>query len=428
MMNTITTLLQCALGLSLLLLAAAALHPRWYKRFAAILPIGRLARSASAVLFLVAGIVTLVGVAVPFAAFFGACLALLSSLLLSARALYTRHALWTLPAVMAAASVGIALAQPLGLKVLALPKAAALQFAPVPSRVIKTYDEGLWFEGIAAADDGTLYLSGNRGLNFSRSDYYRAAKGEVIARRPGKDEQVIFRTPTGSTAGVIAIAADGTLYMTSHGDSPAIWRIRANGQGERLAQLPRGAWPNGLDVGPDGKLYSADSALGLIWRIDPATGHSERVIVDKRLLARKFISLAPGANGLHFRGNDLYVTVSDRTTVLKYTLDQRGSFSAPVVVATGIPGDDFAIGHDGSLFIATHPYNTLVHVAPDGERTIIGKEAQHIVGATDAVFGKTASDRDTLYVVTDGGAFTGGPKTRGELVALQPHNQPHNQP
>lgn len=238
-----------------------------------------------------------------------------------------------------------------------------------------------------------------------------------------KDDEVIFHTPVGSTAGVIAIAADGTLYMTSHSDAPGIWHIRADGHGDKIAQLPPGAWPNGLDFGPDGKLYSPDSALGLIWRIDPATGQSEAAIEDKRLLARKFISLAPGANGLHFNGHDLYVTVSDRTNVLKYTLNPTGRFEEPVLVATGIPGDDFAIGHDGSLFITTHPYNTVVHVAPDGSRTIVGKEAQHIVGATDAVFGKTPNDKDTLYVVTDGGAFTGGPKTRGGLIALKPYGE-----
>lgn len=92
------------------------------------------------------------------------------------------------------------------------------------------------------------------------------------------------------------------------------------------------------------------------------------------------------------------------------------------MIARGIPDDDFAIGHDGSLFTTTHPYDTIVRVSPKGQRTLIGRAAQHIIGATDAVFGTSQQDRDTLYVVTDGGAFTGGPKTRGELVALQPYD------
>jgi sugar lactone lactonase YvrE len=170
-------------------------------------------------------------------------------------------------------------------------------------------------------------------------------------------------------------------------------------------------------------LYSADSQLGVIWRIDPKTGRFEEAMRDPALLARPFISLAPGANGLHFKGRDLIVTVSDRTTLLKYAVDEKGKLGKSTVIATGIPGDDFAIGQDGSLFVTTHPYNTLVKISPAGERTIIGKMEQHINGPTDAIFGKSAQDINTLYVVTDGGAFTGGPKTMGELIALEPYSK-----
>ncbi|QUD89576.1 hypothetical protein [Phenylobacterium montanum] len=93
-------------------------------------------------------------------------------------------------------------------------------------------------------------------------------------------------------------------------------------------------------------------------------------------------------------------------------------------MASGIPGDDFAIGRDSSLFLTTHLYNTLVKVGPDGRRSVIVDKRQAIIGARDAVFGATSADRDTLYVVTDGGAFTGGPRTRGQLVALKPY-APH---
>lgn len=71
-------------------------------------------------------------------------------------------------------------------------------------------------------------------------------------------------------------------------------------------------------------------------------------------------------------------------------------------MVSGIPGDDFAIGPEGSLFITTHPYNTVIKVSTRGARTIIARQEQHIVGATDAVFGRGTEDRDTLYVVTDG--------------------------
>jgi sugar lactone lactonase YvrE len=228
-------------------------------------------------------------------------------------------------------------------------------------------------------------------------------------------------THKGFTSGVPVVARDNSIYLTIHGDTSYIWHIDIGGKSLKFARLPKGSWPNGLDIGPDGMLYSPDSSLGVIWRVDPTSGRVGVALRDPALLARPFISLAPGANGLHFKGHNLLVTVSDRTTVQQYLMDAQGHFGPATVIASGIPGDDFDIGKDGSLFITTHPYNTVVRVSPGGERTIVGKMEQHIVGATDAAFGKTGQDRNTLYVVTDGGAFNGGSKTRGELVMLQPY-------
>ncbi len=373
-------------------------------------------------LALLAGLALGLSIAVPILAFFAAVLAALIALGIGAyAALHGDRAIWPAPVGMILACALIAALQPLGLKIMLLPKADPLPYEPVAAFVVKTYDEGVWFESVRAGADGTLFLAANIGLDFSRGDYYRHARGEVIARRPDGSEHILFRTPTGSTAGVFAAAPDGTLYMSSNGATPGIWRITRDGRGEMLAPLPKGAWPNGLEFGPDGALYAPDSALGLIWRIDPRTGHAQIAVKNAALAPRPFIALAPGANGLHFKGREMIVTVSDSAKVLSFAMDGAGRFGAPKVLASGIPGDDFAIGRDGSLFITTHPYNTLVKVAPDGRRSIIGDARQRIIGATDAVFGATDADRDTLYVATDGGAFTGGPRTRGQLVALRPY-------
>jgi sugar lactone lactonase YvrE len=422
-MNIITFAFQVLLCVALVAAAIAAItRARWLAPLADALPSTWMGRIALAVLFSIGAVAVLAGLVVPFAVFFASCIAFVSAIVLALRLVRSKSKpAWPVPALIAIASVTVAVAQPLGLKVLLLPKAEDLPVALSRSNVVKTYDEGLWFEGIAAGNDGTLYLAGNRGIEFSRSDYYHDAQGELIARQPNGKEQVLFKTPRGTTAGVIAVAGDGTLYMTSHGDVPCIWRIDAQGNAQQVTRFSNGAWPNGLDIGPDGMLYTPDSALGVIWRVDPNTGHADVAIRDTALSARPYIALAPGANGLHFKGRDMIVTVSDKTTVLKYPMDDKGSFGKAVVLSTGIPGDDFAIGRDGALFVTTHPYNTVVRVMPDGKRTIIGKSEQHIVGATDAVFGKGEKDRETLYVVTDGGAFTGGPKTRGELIALKPY-------
>lgn len=422
-MQITTLLLQVLLSVSLLLCAfGAAFRPRLAADLVSAFPQRGWGRALSAALFAIAGMAVLAGSQVPFLAFFASVLALVAAVVLAI--LLRRGAprrLWPAPALVGIAAIAVALLQPLGLRVLALPAAADLPFNPSDSEVLNTYDAGLALEGIAAGADGTLYIAGNRGLDFSRADYYAAARGELIARTSDGKERIAFTTPAGTTAGVPAVASDGSVFLTSHGKISTIWRIGARGANQALARFPEGAWPNGLAIGPDGMLYSPDSTLGVIWRVDPASGKFDAAVRDPALLARRFIALAPGANGIAFQGRDLLVTVSDRGTVLRYAMDGQGAFGAAAVVASGIPGDDFAIGRDGALFITTHPYDTLVRVGPDGRSTVIGKGAQHIIGATDAVFGTGAADQQTLYVVTDGGAFTAGPGARGQLIAVHPY-------
>ncbi|MEQ7874918.1 hypothetical protein ABDK56_13050 [Sphingomonas sp. ASV193] len=422
-MMTILTILELVLSILLFFCAASLAFPRISLRgLLGHLPKSAIVRFSSAAFVALAAVLMLAASAIPFLAFFAASLSLAALALLHLVARFATARLGLpIALALAAGSLAVAGLQPLGLKVLLLPKAAALPIQRAPSRTVKVYEAGVWFEGIAAGADGTLFLSANRGLDFSDLKYYRRASGEVIARSPDGSERSIFRTPVGATAGVIAVGPDGALFLTSNGDEPGIWRIGANGDARKITRLPKGAWPNGLDFGPDGMLYTPDSNLARVWRINPKTGAAAIALQDRRLAARPFISLAPGANGLHFSGQDMIVTVSDSTEVIRYRLAKDGTFGPAVVIARGIPGDDFAVGHDGSLFITTHPYNTLVRVTPGGERTIIADAEQNIVGATDAVFGRGAGDRETLYVVTDGGAFTGGPSTRGALVAVQPY-------
>ncbi len=421
-MTSISTVLPAVLGLTCLSLAATiAFRPRIAGALPNSLPSGLWPRLAISLMAATAGAALMAGAAVPFLNFFASSVtALLAIVLLILVLSGPMRRFWLIPALLLVGSFFAGIAQPLGLKVILLPKADTLSYAPVPVTVVKTYDEGVWLESVRAGSDGTLYLSANRDLDFARADYYHSAQGEVIARRPDGSETVLFTTPVGSTAGVVAVALDGTLYVTSNGATSGIWRILPDGTNSLLTSLPRGAWPNGLAFGPEGMLYSADSNLGLIWRIDPASGKSEIATKDPALLARRFVALAPGANGIQFQGRDMIVTVSDATSILRFRMTDTGDFSAPEVVATGIPGDDFAIGKDGSLFVTTHPYNTVVRVAPDGTRTVVADAGDGVTGAVDAVFGTTDADRDTLYVATDGGAFTGGPTTRGALVALQP--------
>ena len=420
-MNMLTLLIQSLVALGFIARAVGKFlaSEKVRAQFAA-LRLGRPARWTLGSLELLGGLAMLAALAQPFLVFFASVFLVLLSfgqLLLQAWRRRTQGA--GAVALLLLGALAAAALQPLGLKVLALPKAEALPLDLVDSaRTVKTYGEGQWFESVKLGPDGTVYLTANMGENYATGDKSRA-RAMVIARAADGHERVFFQLPQGSTAGVIAFDAQGRMFMTGQGTQLGVWRLTPDGKGELFAKLPSGAWPNGITAGPDNKLYVADAALGIIWRIDPDTGAAERAVESDGLRARRFIALAPGGNGLHFFGHDLYVTVSDAARVLKYTVEQDGRFSPPSVFAEGIPGDDFAIDSQGTLYITTHPFNTIVRVTQAGRRTVVATAQQGIVGATDAAFGVLPGDRDTLYVSTDGGAFSGDLKARGTLVALK---------
>lgn len=419
-MTPISQLLSLIVGLAFAARGAGALFGSVRaRRRADALRLGRPARWTLGALELLGGVAMLLAIAQPFLVFFaGAMLVVLSVATLSLHAVRGAMAGTRTAAGLLAATVIAAALQPLGLRVLLLPKAESLPRMPVSSaHLIKTFGEGVWLESVKAAPDGTLYLTANQGEDYATGDKSRV-QARVLARAPDGHERVVFELPKGATAGVICIAADGTLYLTGQGARLGVWRLTPEGRGELFAELPSGAWPNGIAEGPDHQLYVADSALGVIWRVDPATGAVSRAIDSKLLQRRRYVALAPGANGVHFFGRDLYVTVSDAARIVRFELRADGHFGAPSVFAEGIPGDDFAIDGHGALYVTTHPFNTIVRISQDGQRTIIADAGHGIVGATDAVFGTGADHRDTLYVATDGGAFSGDAKARGTLVAL----------
>ncbi|KAK8025363.1 hypothetical protein PG990_003186 [Apiospora arundinis] len=68
--------------------------------------------------------------------------------------------------------------------------------------------------------------------------------------------------------------------------------------------------------------------------------------------------------------------------------------------------DDFAVGSNGTLWITTNPNNTVIAINQDTGKTAVvaGDQKQAVLaGVNAAVFGRSDTDKDILYVVTAGG-------------------------
>lgn len=303
-----------------------------------------------------------------------------------------------------------------------LPTPDELPYEPVAATLVKTYRPGLWLEGIAAGPEGALVLAGTAGLDYRTGDTSRI-RGELVSRAPDGAERVLFEPPVGSTAGVTAVRPDGSLFMAATGAAGGrgLWRVEPDGQGRLLAATPPGSWPNGVSFGPSGPagpVYLADSALGVIWVVDPVTGTLAEAFSGDELRARPG-ALAPGANGVQLFGDQLYVSNSDAATLVRFDVSDRGALENPTVVLSGVPGDDFAFADDGTVYLTTHIFDTVVRADPDGRRAVIAAGPEHVAGATDCALGRDERGNAVLHVVTDGGGLvTGDASAAGALVAL----------
>lgn len=418
-MSIVTQALQAALGFTFLTLGAGKVAGAAPLRaaFARLRLPGWLRLAVGGVEALL-GLAMLGSVAQPILAFpVALLLALVAAGALALHLVLGPRQGWPIPAALLVAALAVAILQPLALRIMALPAARALPLDLAPAaEVLARFPPGVWLESLAIAPDGAIFLAANRGMDLLTGDL-RSAQGEVIRRAPDGAEEVVLTLSEGSVAGGMALDGAGVLYLATLGKVPGLWRIAGDGP-KRLADLPPDAWPNGVALGPDGQLYLADSRLGRIWRVDPATGAVSVALEDPLLLPRPFIALAPGANGLAFRGDDLIVTVSDRALVLRFPATGTG-FGPAETLATGIPGDGLAVDRDGALLITTHPYDTVVRLARDGGESTFATAAEHIAGASDAAFGTLPDGQRALFVVTDGGAFAGKADAEGLLVTLR---------
>jgi sugar lactone lactonase YvrE len=273
----------------------------------------------------------------------------------------------------------------------------AVPFEPYEARTVARLEPGRFLESIAIAPDGRLYVS-------------TGPDGGISIVEPDGRVTPFARIDVGPGGFMMCVAfdRDGALYasVNSANDSVrGVWLFAADGQPTRLAALPPGVVPNGLAIDARGNAYIADSFGGVIWQVPAGGGEPSAWLRHAWLTPRPLIGRYPGANGLQLADGALYVAVSDRALLLRIPIAADGAAGSPEIYASGLPADDFAIAADGSLYLTTHPFNSVVKLARDGRRSVVAGPAQGVIGPTAAAIAGDGS----LYVVTDGGLFRPSP-------------------
>jgi hypothetical protein len=179
---------------------------------------------------------------------------------------------------------------------------------------------------------------------------------------------------------------------------------------------------NGSLVLAPNVILVADSAAGLIWRVDlSADGMKATARVwlkDHSMDPDPHSHLAwpqPGINGLGYatRTHYLYYTSTAQRLFMRVRVDPRtlSPAGAPELVATGSQWDDFGIDQNaGVAYLTTHRQNSIERIPLDphsgqAKQTVAGIPFdEQLIGPSSFRWGRgPADDGRVAYITTDGG-------------------------
>ncbi|MFJ3174628.1 hypothetical protein ACIPJK_28075 [Streptomyces roseus] len=230
-------------------------------------------------------------------------------------------------------------------------------------------------ENIALEPDGAANLTLSLARQVVRVDKHGSAR--LLAELPAVPNP---QTPLFRSAVVMGIvrAHDGTLYVNyATGTSETgIWRIGPHGGTPvQIAQLPADSLPNGLALDEKlGVFYVADTARGLVWRV-PLKGGTATIWAAGDTLQPLTTGdgYRAGANGIKIHNGAVWVSNTDRQTLLRIPVRRDGSAGTIETRAAGLGSiDDFAFtGKDDTVLAALIREHEVALVRPNGTHVIV---------------------------------------------------------
>lgn len=190
------------------------------------------------------------------------------------------------------------------------------------------------------------------------------------------------------------------LYSAGQGGLTGIWQVRPSGAPRLVVPLPAGTMPNALVINSGrNRFLVTDSAGGRIWQAPLRGGEAAVWSADPALSPAGFF----GANGLKIHDGAVWVSNSDRGTLVRIPVTGDGGAGRAEVRATGLAGiDDFDFtGRDTEILAAINQASQLVRVGVDGTR-------ETLLDAEDGMQGTTAvAVRGNRVHLTNGANLAG---------------------
>lgn len=312
--------------------------------------------------------------------------------------------------------------------------AASPRFNPQgPVRTIFQWENGTWAENIAVRSNGDLLVTlMDRPELYSISPTSQAA--HLVTDLNDEVDAIGLLGIAEMSHDIFVVVAGNFSIARSESDpaSYSVWEIDFNRGGKcekvnEIERFPQASFLNGMTTLNRQKktVLISDSVLGVVWHLNTRTGEYAVALEDATMKGVDGSKPFIGINGIRLFEDYLYYVNAQRQLFCRVQIDlSTGMAQGPYeVIATEIPGDDFAISADGIAYVATNAENGLMQVTMGGNETLIAGELNSTVvaGATSAALGRTKMDKNVVYVVTSGaqagpvnGIYTEG----GKVVAV----------
>ena len=259
-----------------------------------------------------------------------------------------------------------------------------------PATTVAEFPVNTFLENIVIGDKGDIFVT-----SLEEGKVYQIGQGKPLAQ-------------VEKAAGLAFDPGGKLLVGASVGSkAPGIYQLGAKGA-DLAIPMPNAAFLNGLTHLSGSRYLVADSYKSLIWEVD-IDAKSHRVWLEHPALATNadpfhpVPQYFPGVNGIKLHGGYVYASSTQQQKLVRVPLNNDFSAGRLEVWMTNINLEDFAFVEKGNLFGATHVYNSVVRIDPERRITIVAELDQGTAGSTAVAFGRSAKDKKSLYVTTNGG-------------------------
>lgn len=306
---------------------------------------------------------------------------------------------------------------------------------PLPNHVVHQFPNPTWLENLAFRSDNTLLTTSP----FPSASVYLVDPSDgssTLVHNFPSVLALIGITELGHDKFYIAGGNFSLKSFTSVNESYSIFEVDmqsfdcktgSGAQVKKIVDIPEAAFLNGATPlsRRDHTILVADSALGVVFKVDVAAGTYNVAIDIPEMKAPGGPGLQIGVNGIKVRDGWLYFSNSGNQSLNRVKIYRNGTVHGAVeVLATGLGLlDDFTIDEKGRVWIALNSGNQLGVLVPGSDKvvTVLGvKDQLTLPGPTSCMFGRRGLD-EVLFVATSGGlaAPINGTLTEGgKIVAV----------